>query len=244
VSARANDSGLIRERELEQLIGDLDDMRHDPMPRGPSRRRFLIGSGAAVLGGLLFTACGGNKTSPSAGGTATTATGGVADLAVAALAAALENLAVGTYQAALDAATAGTLGPVPPAVVTFATTVQQHHRDHAAAWNSVLTGAGKEAVTGVDLTLKADVDKAFADVKDVGGLARLALSLENTAAATYQNGIEILGDTGAIQVAASIQPVEMQHVAILNFVLGTYPVPDAFSKTTLARTSGDQIGTV
>ena len=152
MSARANDHGLIRERELEQLIGDLDDMHDDLMPRSPSRRRFLIGSGAAVLGGLLLTACGGNKTSPSAGGTATTATGGGADLAVAALAAALENLAVGTYQAALDAATGGSLGAVPPAVATFATTAQKHHTDHAAAWNSVLTGAGKEAVTGVDLS--------------------------------------------------------------------------------------------
>ena len=61
----------------------------------------------------------------------------------------------------------------------------------------MLTGAGKEAVTGVDLTVKADVDRAFADVNDVGGLARLALELENTAAATYLSGIGVLGDTGA-----------------------------------------------
>ena len=42
------------------------------------------------------------------------------DLAVVALAASLENLAVGTYQAGIDAATKGSLGDVPPAVVTFA----------------------------------------------------------------------------------------------------------------------------
>ena len=52
----------------------------------------------------------------------------------------------------------------------------------------------------------------------------------------------MLGDTGAIQVAASIQPVEMQHAAILNFVLGNYPVPDAFAKTDGARTPDDKIG--
>jgi hypothetical protein len=210
--------------------------------RVTSRRRFLIGSGATVLGGLVLAACGGSKTAPATGGTTTALGGGGANLAVAALAASLENLAVSTYQAGIDAAAAGTFGQVPPAVATFAATVQQHHRDHASAWNSVLTDAGKEAVTGVDLTLKADVDRAFAGVKDVDGLARLALSLENTAAATYQHGIEMLSDTGAIQVAASIQPVELQHAAILNFVLGNYPVPDPFSKTTLARTPDDRIG--
>ena len=86
---------------------------------------------------------------------------------------------------------------MPPAVADLRHHRQKHHEDHAAAWNSVLTGAGKEAVTGVDLTVKADVDQAFAEVKDVGGLARLALSLENAAAATYQSGI---GDPRATRV--------------------------------------------
>ena len=36
-------------------------------------------------------------------------------------------------------------------------------------------------------------------------------------------------------MAASIQPVELQHAAILNFVLGQYPVPNAFSPTSNAR---------
>ncbi len=269
MSAEAKDPMQISERELQQLTGDMDDMHHDLMPtmreraaawaeldrelragiksisgHVSSRRHFLVGSGVAAVGGLLLAACGNDKKTANSGATTTAAAGGklTGDLAVAAVAAALENLAVGTYQAGLDAATAGTLGPVPPAVATFATTAQKHHQDHAAAWNSVLTGAGKEAVTGVDLTLKAEVDQAFAAVKDVGGLARLALTLENTAAATYLNGIADLGDTSAIQVAASIQPVEMQHAAILNFVLGNYPVPDPFAKTAGARTPDDKIG--
>ena len=271
MSAEANDAMQISEGELGRLTGDMDDMHRELMPEMheraadwaelnremragatrsaglvTSRRRFLVGSGAAVLSGLVLAACG-DDMSPSAGdGVTTTTKAGSAeltgDLAVAALAAALENLAVGTYQDGIDAAAADMLGTVPPAVATFLTTTQKQHRDHAAAWNSVLTGAGKEAVTGVDLTLKTDIDRAFADVRDVGGLARLALSLENTAAATYQSGIGSLGDIGAIQLAAAIQPVELQHAAILNFVLGNDPVPDAFSKTTLARTPDDRIG--
>ena len=259
----------ISEHELEQLTGDMDDMHHDLMPtmreraaawaeldrelragiksisgHVSSRRHFLVGSGVAVVGGLVLAACGNDKKTADSGATTTAAAGGklTGDLAVAAVAAALENLAVSTYQAGLDAATSGTLGPVPPAVTTFVTTAQKHHTDHAAAWNSVLTGAGKEAVPGVDLTVKAQVDQAFAGVKDVGGLARLALTLENTAAATYLSGIAVLGDTSAIQVAASVQPVEMQHAAVLNFVLGNYPVPDAFAKTAGARSPDDEIG--
>jgi hypothetical protein len=164
------------------------------------------------------------------------------DLAVVALAASLENLAVGTYQAAIDAVTAGKLADVPPAVVTFAQTAQSQHKDHAAAWNGVLTGAGKKAITGVDLTVKKGVDTAFAQVTDVPGLASLALDLENVAAATYIAAIDVVKSPAGIKTAASIQPVELQHAAILNYLLGDYPVPDAFAKSTGARPTSDKIG--
>jgi hypothetical protein len=63
------------------------------------------------------------------------------------------------------------------------------------------------------------------------------------AGATYLNGIQnALRDTGAIKNAASIQPVEMQPAAILDFVLGTYPIPDSFATTDGARGPSDQIG--
>ena len=67
---------------------------------------------------------------------------------------------------------------------------QQHHRDHADAWNGVLTGAGKTPITGVDLTVKKSVDKTFGQVTDVAGLATLALDLENVASATYLAAID------------------------------------------------------
>ncbi len=164
------------------------------------------------------------------------------DLAVVALAAGLENLAVATYQAGIDAASAGSLGAVPPAVVTFATTAQSQHKDHAAAWNGVLTGAGKKAVTGVDLTVKKSVDTTFATVKDVPGLAKLALDLENVAAATYLAAIAVVKVPAGIKTAATIHPVELQHAAILNLLLGVYPVPDAFAKKSGARPASDKIG--
>ncbi|MBA3652813.1 MAG: ferritin-like domain-containing protein [Actinobacteria bacterium] len=255
----------ISERELITLTSDLDDMHHDTLPHmheaidawsevnnllrsgvdklgetASSRRTFLIGVGAAA-GGLALAACGGSKKKNSGSGGDSGLSG---DLAIAALAASLENLAVQTYQAGLDAAGKGSLGAVPAAVATFVKTAQSQHKDHAAAWNSILTKAGKKAITGVDTTVKdAVVTPGFAQVKDVPGLAKFALGLENVAAATYLNGIQnAIKDKGAIQIAASIQPVEMQHAAILNFVLGSYPIPDSFAKTDGARGPDDKIG--
>jgi len=217
-----------------------------------SRRAFLFGGGA-VLGGVALVGSGfGSGLAAAATRTgAMSVPGGVpaqssqkltGDLAVVALAASLENLAVATYQAGIDAATAGKLGAVPPAIVTFAQTAQSQHKDHAAAWNGVLTGAGKKAVSGVDLTVKKSVDTAFAQVKDVGGLAKLALGLENAAAATYLAAISAVKTPAGIKTAATIQPVELQHAAILNFVLGQYPVPDAFAQIAGARVPSDAIG--
>jgi hypothetical protein len=214
-----------------------------------SRRAFLLGGGA-VLGGVALVGSGmgsGLAAAATRSGAmgvpgATSAQKLSGDLAVVALAASLENLAVGTYQAAIDAVTQGKLTGVPDAVVTFAMTAQSQHKDHAAAWNGVLTGAGKKAVSGVDLTVKKSVDKAFAQVKDVPGLAKLALDLENVAAATYIAAIGVVKNPAGIKTAATIQPVEMQHAAILNFLLGEYPVPDSFAKSTGARPVSDKIG--
>jgi hypothetical protein len=247
----------ISEHELTVMTKDVEHLHEDVgMPAmlsaveewkeksRTSRRGFLIGAGA-VAGGAVLAACG-SSSSPSTtttkaatSGKAGTLTG---DLAVAALAASLENLAVAAYGDVLTAATAGKLGTVPPAVATFATTVKAQHAQHAQAWNSAIVAAGHPAVTGPDTVLVPVVDKAFAKVTNVTGAAQLALMLEGIAAATYQSAVSAVKATSAIQVAASIQPVEMQHAAILNFVLGQYPVPLAFSTTTAARPLTDYTG--
>jgi hypothetical protein len=264
VTKYSKDTMHISEAELVSLTKDMDEMHHDTLPRmheaiaewhetlrsGTSRRSFLLGAGA-VMSAAALAAC--SSSSKSSASSSTTLAGGTpgqglsGDLAVAALAAALENTAVVTYQKGIDAATASKLGAVPPAVVTFAQTAQTHHKGHAAAWNAILTGASKDAIPDnyVDTTVFTGVvAPAFANVKDAVGLATLALSLENVAAATYLAGINAVTSTGAIKTATTIQPVEMQHAAILNFVLGNYPVPDGFAKLDGARAVTDQIGLV
>lgn len=205
-----------------------------------SRRNLLIGSGAASLA-LVAAACGDDDDEPASSGSSTTerdttstteAEGNAAgDLAVAQTAAGLEVLAVGTYGAALEAATSGALGTVPPAVAEYVTTAQAHHQAHLDAWNGVITGAGEEEVTEPPADLKATVDEQFAGVTDVAGAAELALLLEQTAADTYLAVIPTLEGTDAIKLASSIQPIDMQHSAVLRFVLGQYPVPNVFANT-------------
>lgn len=231
----------------------------DPgVARRASRRTFLLGAVGLGAGGVLLAACSSStKSSSNRPGTTSSVSNSdlSGDLAVAAMAASLENLGVFAYNAGLQAAQAGKLGTVPPAVATFAKTAMAQHKAHAQAWNSVLTAADKPAVTATDPALTPTVQQKFAQVKDVAGLAELALLIENVAAQTYQNGIGVLSASHAVGVAATIQPVEMQHAAILYFALGRYPGiqgdqsnnysvgnPVAFNPTTLARPPADYKG--
>ena len=94
-------------------------------------------------------------------------------------------------------------------------------------------------MTETDPALTPTVNQMFSQVTDVAGLAELALTIENIAAQTYQAGISELSSSKAVAAAASIHPVEMQHAAILSFVLGKYPVPNAFNPTAMARPTSD-----
>jgi hypothetical protein len=257
------------EHELDAMTKELDELHNDEgagaMWAGvsnmidatrtnvgsfsASRRSFLVGAGAAVAGGAALIAA------PAMAGAATRAESRLhladaaafppasykGDLAVAAVAASLENLAVFAYNAGLTAATAGKLGTVPAAVATFATTAKAQHTQHAAAWNAVLKSNGKKAITVTNPTLTPTIQAAFAKVTDVTGLAQLALMLETAAAATYQAETSMLKSKAAIGLSASIEPVEMQHIAILYYVMGMYPgsqtsagSPIAFSSTSAA----------
>jgi hypothetical protein len=259
----------ISEAELILMTEDLEQLHHDSsLPalrtsveewveanhesgtgtrKGTSRRSFLIGATAAAVGGLALAACGssGKSASSTTSGSGATAKPSsypaslTGDLKVAALAASVENLGVFAYNAGIKAAQAGKLGTVPPAVVTFAQTAMGQHVQHAAAWNSVLTASGKAKVTETDPALTPTVTQMFSQVTDVAGLATLALTIENIAAQTYQAQISELSSAKAIAAAASIHPVEMQHAAILSFVLGKYPVPNAFNPVAMARTVSD-----
>lgn len=226
-------------------MSDADTTLNPDVRPGLGRRRFLIGTGVVGAGAIL-AACGddsddaaetGSAPTTEAEDEATTSTAGEAasgDAAVAALAASLEVLAVNTYGAALEAATGGALGEVPPAVAEFVTTAQAQHQAHLDTWNGVLEAGGQPAVTEPPADLEATVNEQFGQVTDVVGAARLALVLEETAAATYLSAIPNLQSADAIGTAGSILCIDRQHAAVLRFVLGEYPVPETFASTEMA----------
>jgi len=257
----------ISESSLTKMTRDLDEAHREAVPvmraraaefseeladtgiaqRPLGRRGFLVG-GMGVGAALALAACSSSSSgSASSGSSAAAGTSGSAsassaskytgDLKVVALATALENQAVGAYQAALTAATAGKLGTVPPAVATFVQTAMSQHQDHAKAWNAVLSGAGVPTITGVPLSNQAATLQALGAVTTVGGVANLALELENQAAQTYLFAAGNVSSAGGISTAASIAPVEAMHAAILQFVLGEYPVPDDFLGTSKAASA-------
>jgi len=217
-------------RTLDEFSANLADLSRKPA----ARRSFLLGMGGAVALGTV-AACSSSKSSKTAGGSSGGNSGKsspyTGDLKVVALAAALENLAVTAYQGALTMAGKGQLGTVPPAVGTFVTTALKQHMDHAQAWNGVLSKAGKPTVTGAPLTITAGQVAMLQAAKSVPDVAKLALNLENAAAETYTFAAENVSDAGGIMTAATIQPVETMHAAILSFVLGQYPVPTSFIGT-------------
>jgi rubrerythrin len=168
----------------------------------------------------------GEETTTSEGGEEASA----GDAEIAAFAASLELLASNTYNAVGEAAAAGDLGEVPPAVGEFVRAALVQHLEALDMWNGIV---GTEA-TETPADLQAVVDEAFGAVTDVTGAAELALMLEQIAAQTYLSVLPVLENPDAVTLAGSIMPVEQQHAAILLFVLGEYPVPEVFLGTEMA----------
>lgn len=218
----------------------IDDQPIGVTPPTPnSRRRFLLGGGVLAAGALVAACSDDDEGTTATGGTTGGSTdGGGDDLATAAFAASLEQLAVNTYTAAAEAAGAGSLGEVPATVVEFVTVALGQHQEALDAWNGVLTGAGQAAVTTPPAALEATVNEAFGNVSDAGGAAELALMLEQTASNTYLAALPTLVDPAAITLAGQLQYVDQQHVAVLLFALGQYPVPEVFQSTAMAASPG------
>lgn len=239
-----NDTLPVMRREAEEFGTDLRDQM---MTFGAGRRGFLMGVGAIGAGVALAT-LGSDKGARSAAfepvaysrnldeaeAISAEASKYKGDLRIVAFAAALENQAVVAYGAALKAAGRGKYGKVPAAVGVFAQTARKQHDDHAAGWNSVLRKSGLPAVKGVPLSTFKKTAAALGKAKDIGTVAGLALTLEDEAAATYLLAVGAVSNLPGVKVAATIAPVESMHAAILNFVLGKYPVPVSVRTTAKA----------
>lgn len=197
-----------------------------------SRRRFLAGSTVAASLAVLAVACSDDDPGTGAGGAGqsgdTTAAGSSEpdfDLDTAATAAGIEKLAFDAYTAFGQLATAGSLGAaMPPAVMDLMIAAAKHHQVALDAWNKVLTGAGRAAVTTPSPALKPMVDAAVGRLTDIPAAATLVLKLEDYASQTYQKAIPTLRSAATVRLAAQVNVVGSQRQAILRYVLGLYPV--------------------
>lgn len=214
----------ITEKELRQAVREVDDLHHagiETMPEDvaelhagagrdgmeESRRRFVKGvgiGGAVTIGAAVLPIAA--LWSPAFAQTASSS-----DLAIAAFAESVELAAVAAYGAA--AAT----GKVTGAALTLAETFARHHKAHAAAFGAFAGDASRaKANPGLVAAIAPQIEKA----SDQTAILTIAYGLENAAAATYLYAIGALQSPDALELTASILPVESQHATVLGHVLG------------------------
>ena len=134
------------------------------------------------------------------------------DAGLAAFAASVELAAVEAYRAAAASGLVTT-----KAVLDAATVFAGHHTEHAAAFGAA---AGSAATKKPNPKLLAAVAGQLGSAKDEAGVLRIAYDLEGAAAATYLFALGALTSKEALQLTASILPVEAQHAVVLGQVLG------------------------
>jgi hypothetical protein len=134
------------------------------------------------------------------------------DATIAAFAESVELAAVAAYQAAAASGKVTT-----PAVADAATLFASHHKEHGAAFGGA---AGDKATGKANAALLAALTPQLNAAADENAVLELAYGLENAAAATYLFALGALTSPAALQLTASILPVEGQHAVVLGQVLG------------------------
>lgn len=131
---------------------------------------------------------------------------------IAAFAETVELTAVAAYTAAAKSGLITT-----KAVLDAAVKFSGHHTEHAAAFGSA---AGSAATGKLNQKLLDALAPSLGAAKTEADVIKIAFDLENAAAATYLFALGALTSKAALQLTASILPVEAQHAVVLGSVLG------------------------
>ena len=107
-----------------------------------------------------------------------------------------------------------------PAAVDTTTTCATHHQEHARALGDA---AGNSAASGPNAKLVGRFRTLIRNAPDENAALEVALGLENKAASTYLFVLGSLEAPEALQLAASILPVESEHAVALAELLGKDP---------------------
>jgi hypothetical protein len=195
----------------------------------PSRRAVLGWGAAGLLGAGVLAACSDSPPAAPAGTPAaapppsTTPSprpGYVGDQRGVALCAALSALAASLYGGAVLAANEGRVGQVPAVVTSFLSGAGAQHTEHAAAWNALLTAAGRPAVTGTPLTVETERRATLGRATAPTDLLSFAVDVESSVGATVLARAGEFTDPGAAALAATVAPVVAMHGATVAFLLG------------------------
>jgi len=251
-------------RDTHAALDEMVDVGHERIAGGvdPDEGHQLASETSRLLSGGVM---GGGALAAAGFGAALVALVGspafasqTTDVQMLQTSAAIENLAVATYQVALTLPFIGGASALP-VVKTFVTTTMNQHADHAKAFNAACITLGGKAQNNPDPTLLAVVNKAKPTLNGPAPVVALAIELETGAAETYVAYTSALSNLNARKVTASIMGIEAQHVAVLLAVqaliaaghpdlitlppplaqlpaaAGSVGFPNAFYKTDMAR---------
>jgi hypothetical protein len=214
----------ISERELRAAVCAVDDVHREGMQHARADiaelhfgegRRLMAMSRRTVLrrGAVAGTAVAvGSQLVPMTRLFTPAFAQSLDDATIAAFAESVELAAVAAYEAA-----AGSGKVTTPAVVEAATMFAGHHSEHGAAFGGA---AGDKATGMANAALLAELGPQLEAAPDEAAILELAYTVENAAAATYMFALGALTTAAALQLTASILPVESQHAVVLGQVLG------------------------
>ena len=223
---------------LDRMFDDervTPDQRADFVLGGLHRRRFLRLGGVAILSSAFLAACNSSKSSTSSGTTTTTAAPAVApgthgsakDINILRAASSLEEVAVATYQKALDSNLIKT-----PAVQTAVSNFQGQHKLHSNFFQNATVAAGGDPYKAPNPALMNQVvTPRLALVKTEADVIQLAYDLERLASATYQADVGTFDDISFNQKVMSVGAIEARHVTILAPLVAKQPTPDGAFQT-------------
>lgn len=121
-----------------------------------------------------------------------------------------QSVELALVQAYAEVASAGTI--TSPTAVDATTAIAQHHQEHARA---VGDSAGTRAPNAPNRRLMNRFRADLRTASDEAATLAVLLRLENEAASTYMFVLGSLEATPALQLAASILPVESEHAVVL-----------------------------
>ncbi len=190
--------------DIRALHGETRRLR-PVLSRGTDQRRLLrtagIGTAAVVIGSQLLPIAGFLPRAMAAD-----------DAGIAAFAQSVELTAVAAYTAAASSGLITT-----KAVLAAATAFAGHHTEHAAAFGAA---AGKSATNKLNKILLDALSPSLGAATTENDVLKIAYDLENAAAATYLFALGALTTQAALQLTASILPIEAQHAVVLGQVIG------------------------